>query len=163
MLSLKSINLKKGYMITKNINIFSLITVSVFIITVLSACNKSVKNNKITKNKETISIEKSTQKKQLRHVVLFKFKEGTTQKKIVEAEKAFSSLPAKIPQIRGFEWGINNSPEGVDKGFTHCFFLTFDSEEDREVYLPHPDHKAFGKILEPILEDVLVVDYWVMD
>ncbi len=155
MLSLKSINLKKGYMITKNINIFSLITASVFIITVLSACNKSVEN------KETISIEKSTQKKQLRHVVLFKFKEGTTQEKIVEVEKAFSSLSVKIPQIKDFEWGINNSPEGVDKGFTHCFFLTFDSEEDRAVYLPHPDHKAFGKILEPILEDVLVLDYWV--
>ena len=35
-----------------------------------------------------------------------------------------------------------------------------DSEEGRAVYLPHPAHKAFGKVLGPHLEDVLVLDYW---
>jgi hypothetical protein len=96
----------------------------------------------------------------LRHVVLFKFKEGTPKEKIAEIENAFTALPGKIPGIAGYEWGLNNSPEGLDKGFTHCFFLTFKSEQDRAVYLPHPDHKAFGSLLGPILEDVLVLDYW---
>ena len=96
----------------------------------------------------------------LRHVVLFKFKENTSKEDIEKVEAAFSALPSKIPQIVGYEWGINNSPEGLDKGFTHCFFLTFHSEEDRAIYLPHPDHKAFGAILTPHLEDVTVVDYW---
>ncbi len=59
-----------------------------------------------------------------------------------------------------YEWGLNNSPEGLEKGFTHCFFLTFKSEADRAIYLPHPDHKAFGSVLKPYLEDVLVIDYW---
>jgi len=99
-------------------------------------------------------------KPQLRHVVLFKFKDNATAADIKKVEEAFSALPGKIPQIRDYEWGTNNSPEGLDKGFTHCFFLTFDSEEDRAIYLPHPDHKAFGAILGPYLEDVLVVDYW---
>ncbi len=96
----------------------------------------------------------------LRHVVLFKFKEGTTPEQISNVEVAFSALPSKIPQIKGYEWGLNNSPEGLEKGFTHCFFLTFASEEDRAIYLPHPDHKAFGAVLSPFLDDVLVVDYW---
>ena len=96
----------------------------------------------------------------LRHVVLFKFKENTSKEDIEKVEAAFSALPSKIPQIVGYEWGTNNSPEGLDKGFTHCFFLTFHSEEDRAIYLPHPDHKAFGAILTPHLEDVTVVDYW---
>lgn len=96
----------------------------------------------------------------LRHVVLFKFKEGTPPSDIKKVEKAFSALPSKIPQIYGYEWGTNNSPEGLDKGFTHSFFLTFKSEEDRAVYLPHPDHKAFGDVLGPHLDDVLVIDYW---
>lgn len=96
----------------------------------------------------------------LRHVVLFKFKEGTTKAQMKEVEDAFSALPSKIAQIKGYEWGLNNSPEGLDKGFTHAFFLTFESEEDRAIYLPHPDHKAFGAVLTPYLEDVLVVDYW---
>ncbi len=96
----------------------------------------------------------------LRHVVLFKFKEGTTKAQMKEVEDAFSALPSKIEQIKGYEWGLNNSPEGLDKGFTHAFFLTFESEEDRAIYLPHPDHKAFGAVLSPYLEDVLVIDYW---
>jgi len=103
----------------------------------------------------------SPSSKQLRHVVLFKFKENATKKDIALVENAFVALPDKIPQIRDFEWGTNNSPEGLDKGFTHCFFLTFDSEEDREIYLPHPDHKAFGETIGPYIEDVLVVDYWI--
>ena len=96
----------------------------------------------------------------LRHVVMFKFKEGTAKADIDKVQEAFSALPSKISQIQSYEWGTNNSPEGLDKGFTHIFFLTFNSEEDRAAYLPHPDHKAFGDILGPHLEDVLVLDYW---
>lgn len=98
--------------------------------------------------------------KMLRHVVLFSFKADTPAESLAEIVAAFEALPSKIPQIRGFEWGLNNSPEGLNKGFTHCFTLTFASEEDRAVYLPHPDHKAFGDVLRPHLADVLVVDYW---
>ena len=98
--------------------------------------------------------------RELRHVVLFKFKESSTADDIKKVEDAFAALPDKISQIKRFEWGTNNSPEGLDKGFTHCFLLTFASEEDRAIYLPHPDHKAFGAIIGPHLEDVLVVDYW---
>lgn len=96
----------------------------------------------------------------LRHVVLFKFKPGTSKENIAKVAAAFSALPSKIPQIVGYEWGTNNSPEGLDKGFTHCFFLTFHSEKDRAIYLPHPDHKAFVEVLSPHLEDAVVVDYW---
>jgi len=103
-----------------------------------------------------------TEKSQtLRHVVLFKFKETSTPEDIKAVESAFAELPSKIPEIVDFEWGTNNSPEGLEKGFTHCFFLTFKSEVDRDTYLPHPGHKAFGDIVSPHLEDVLVVDYWV--
>ena len=108
----------------------------------------------------TVAEAETAPKKQLRHVVLFKFKETATEADIKTVEDAFAALPGKIPEIKGYEWGTNNSPEGLNKGFTHCFFLTFDSEEGRAAYLPHPDHKAFGAILGPFLEDVTVVDYW---
>lgn len=98
--------------------------------------------------------------RKLRHVVLFKFKESASAEDIQKVEQAFAALPAKISAIRDFEWGTNNSPEGLDKGFTHCFLLTFHSEEDRKIYLPHPEHKNFGKIAGEFVEDVLVVDFW---
>ncbi|WP_405381246.1 Dabb family protein [Maribacter sp. LLG6340-A2] len=117
--------------------------------------------NAFAKTKENITETKMIKTDSLlRHAVFFKFKEGTTPEQIKKVEDAFSALPSKIEQIKGYEWGLNNSPEGLNKGFTHAFFLTFESEEDRAVYLPHPDHKAFGAVLTPYLEDVFVVDYW---
>lgn len=104
--------------------------------------------------------DQAMNQEQLRHVVLFKFKENASDEDIAAVEEAFSALPDKIPEIKDYEWGTNNSPEGLDKGFTHCFFVTFESEEDRAIYLPHPEHKKFVEVLEPHLEDVLVVDYW---
>ncbi len=98
--------------------------------------------------------------KVLRHVVLFKFKDGADPAGVKKAEDAFRALPSKIKEIKSLEWGKNNSPENLNQGFTHCFFVTFNSEQDRAVYLPHPDHKEFGKILGPYLDKVLVVDYW---
>lgn len=96
----------------------------------------------------------------LRHVVLFKFKDSSTQADVKMVEKAFADLPSKIEEIKEYEWGTNNSPEGLNQGLTHCFLLTFSSEEDRDAYLIHPDHKAFGSILGPHLDKVTVLDYW---
>ncbi|WP_235297329.1 Dabb family protein [Portibacter marinus] len=96
----------------------------------------------------------------LRHVVIFKWKYNTTQDKINEIEKSFAALPSKIKTIIDFEYGTNNSPEGLDKGFTHCFLVTFASEKGREIYLPHPDHQEFVKLIGDHVEDVLVFDYW---
>ena len=109
----------------------------------------------------TTTYQNNPPKKMLRHVVLFKFKDTSTPAQIKEVEEAFRQLPSKIKTIKDFEWGTNNSPEGLDQGFTHCFFVTFENEEGRATYLPHPDHKAFGKVLGPHLDKVLVVDYWV--
>jgi hypothetical protein len=96
----------------------------------------------------------------LRHVVMFSFKEGSTPDKIKKVTDAFGALPKKIKEIKAFEWGTNNSPENLNQDFTHCFFVSFASENDRAIYLPHPEHKAFVEILKPILDKVLVIDYW---
>lgn len=101
-----------------------------------------------------------TSGKLLRHVVLFKFKEGTAPADIKKVEDAFRTLPSKIKTVKAFEWGINNSPEKLNQEFTHCFFVSFATEKDRNDYLPNPAHKAFTEVLKPFLDKVLVIDYW---
>lgn len=103
---------------------------------------------------------KEAPRKVLRHVVLFKFKEGTTKEQIKAIETGFAGLPSKIDTIRDFEWGTDVSSEGKSKGFTHCFFVTFADEKGRDVYLPHAAHKDFVKLVGPQVDDVCVVDYW---
>jgi hypothetical protein len=98
--------------------------------------------------------------KLLRHVVMFKFKSDSSPQDVKKVEDAFRYLPSKVKEIKGFEWGTNNSPEKLNQEFTHCFFVTFSSEKDRDAYLVHPAHKDFGAVLKPHLDKVLVVDYW---
>ena len=98
--------------------------------------------------------------KHLQHFVCFKYKAEASKEQIVEVEKAFAALEKKINEIKGFEKGMNNSPEGLNKGFKHCYLITFNSEKDRDVYLVHPAHKKFVELVGPVLEDVFVVDYW---
>lgn len=138
------------------LKVFNLIAVTLLYLT---SCSDKVTNNHQEEKSEQ-GIENVQKMNKLRHLVLFKFKKSATAADIIKTEKAFADLPSKIEEIIEFEWGINISPENLNKGFTHGFLLTFSSEEDRDLYLPHPDHKAFGKIIEPFLEDVLVVDYW---
>ena len=99
-------------------------------------------------------------KKVLYHVVCLKFKPEAKAEQIKAAETAFAALKEKIPGITSLNWGTNVSPENKNKGFTHCFVVTFASDEDRDAYLPHPEHKAFGKVLGPVVADVFVIDFW---
>jgi len=114
--------------------------------------------NKTTEAKNNTS--SNNMNETLRHIVLFKFNASSEAVDIQKIEDAFIALPTKIKEIKDFEWGLNNSTEGLDKGFTHCFLVTFESEADRATYLPHPDHLAFVALLDGHVEDVLVLDYW---
>lgn len=98
---------------------------------------------------------------QVRHIVVFKYKQGATEAQIQQVNEAFKALQDKIPGIVSFEYGTNNSPENKNQGFTHIYQLTFEDAAARDAYLPHPEHKKFGELLGKldILEDVFVVDY----
>lgn len=96
---------------------------------------------------------------ELKHAVFFKFKDDAAAEDVAAVEEAFAALPSKIDAIKAFEWGTNNSPEGKDDGFTHCFMVTFADEAGREEYLPHPDHLAFVEVLKPVLDKVRVLDF----
>jgi hypothetical protein len=97
----------------------------------------------------------------LRHAVMFKFKDTSSKEDVKKIEEAFGALPSKIKLIKGFEWGTNSSPENLNQGLTHFFFLTFASDKDRDDYIVHPDHKAFVALVGPHVDKVTVVDYWV--
>ena len=99
----------------------------------------------------------------LRHVVLFGWKADADSAAVNNVIENFKALPQKITTIKQFEWGKNNSPENLNQGLTHCFILTFSSEQDRDAYLVHPAHKAFGALLKPVLDKVTVVDFWVQE
>jgi hypothetical protein len=108
----------------------------------------------------SLLVAQEKEDRMLRHVVLFKFKETSSAEEVQAVVDAFRSLKTSIPEVADFEYGTDNSPEGLSNGFTHCFLVTFKSEADRDVYLPHPKHKDFVEVLKPHLDKVQVIDYW---
>ena len=74
--------------------------------------------------------------KVLRHVVMFGFKPDVSEAQVKEVEDAFCKLPSQIDLIKGY------------------------SDADRDAYLVHPAHKAFGKVLGGKASAVTVLDYW---
>jgi len=103
------------------------------------------------------AVEKEEEMKVLRHIVMFKFSDEESAKTISEA---FVGLEKEIDLIKDFEWGTNVSKEGLDKGLTHAFTLTFHSQEDLDAYIVHEAHKGFVAKLDGKVADVCVIDYW---
>lgn len=96
----------------------------------------------------------------LRHVVAFKFKPEVTTEQMQRITEDFHALKRKVPQIMEFEGGPDLSLQKKIGKFTHCFIVTVKDEEDLAAYGAHPDHKAFSKSADPLLAEVMVVDYW---
>jgi len=98
--------------------------------------------------------------KVLRHIVMYKFKDGLPAGEVQEVVDTFCQLPNKIKTIIGFENGTNVSHEGKSEGFTHVFVVTFKSEKDRDDYIAHPAHQEYVNVVKGRREKVVVFDYW---
>lgn len=97
----------------------------------------------------------------IRHILLIQFKPNASSQQIEELKASFLSMPTKIEGVDSVEWGLNDSPEGKNKNYTHCVMMTFADEAGRDRYLPHPEHDALKEIFRPILEDIVVFNYTV--
>ena len=132
-----------------------------FITVLLPSCEEQPKTEKEAIATKAMMNKSVKKEKLLRHVVIFKFKDEASEADVNRLNESFNALADAIPVVKDFEWGLNDSPENFHQDFTHCYLLTFASEEDRDnVYTPHPAHKAFVESLQPHLEKVFVVDYW---
>ncbi|MFT7562103.1 MAG: hypothetical protein ACI93R_004037 [Flavobacteriales bacterium] len=95
----------------------------------------------------------------IRHILLVTFKQGITETEIKSTKKGFLDIPSKIPGISSVEWGVNDSPEGKNSGFTHSVLMTFENEAIRSEYLDHPEHVALKNIFRPFVDKIIVFDY----
>lgn len=97
----------------------------------------------------------------IRHILLIKFHDKVQEAEIEAVKESFLGTAGKIDGVTDVEWGVNDSPEGKNAGFTHCVLMTFRDEAGRNNYLPHPEHDALKEIFRPTLQDIIVLDYTV--
>lgn len=96
----------------------------------------------------------------VKHIVLFKLKDGIAQEEklaiMQQFKKAIEELTLKIPVIRKIEVGLNMNPTETWDLALHS---EFDSLEDVKTYASHPDHVAAAKLLADVKESRACVDY----
>jgi len=95
----------------------------------------------------------------IRHILLIKFNPSANASKIEELKTLFESMPQKVDGVTSVEWGINDSPENMNQGYTHSVLMNFADEAARQHYLPHPEHEALKAVFIPLLDDIVVFDY----
>ncbi|KAI1170704.1 hypothetical protein F4777DRAFT_568278 [Nemania sp. FL0916] len=101
------------------------------------------------------------------HIVLFKFKDELDKETVQKASLGMVTLEEKLlhpvtkkTYVRNRIGGINNSPEGRARGFTHGYICEFDNEEDRTYYLEaDPAHIEWVQYVKPFIADAMVVDF----
>lgn len=96
------------------------------------------------------------------HLVLLRLRPDADGAGVLEELRRMATSGV-IKGLSNFSGGPFDSPEGLGRGFTHAFQLTFDSAEARAAYLPHPEHERVKAVvvaaLEPRSESLLVFDY----
>ena len=96
------------------------------------------------------------------HCVFLRFSAGIGERDKLALYAEIAALKQRIPGMLDFSAGPNASPEGLDKGFSDGFVVTFADAAARDRYLADPEHaKAGGKIVaatEGGLDGVFVYD-----
>jgi hypothetical protein len=100
--------------------------------------------------------------------VLLRFRTDLAEGAIEAIFQELRCFRQSIPGITGFQGRAYNASEGLAKGFTHRFTVTFADAAARDAYLPHPFRQSVVGRLMPMLEGglngVLAFDLivWVM-
>ena len=95
----------------------------------------------------------------VKHIALVKFKEGTTPEQIDDLFNQLLDLSENVDGIEDYVSGENSSPEGLNKGYTHGFVMSFHDAAARDAYLAHPDHEKVKTTFIPLIDDIVVFDF----
>jgi len=97
----------------------------------------------------------------IQHVVLWKLKEGangkSNQENFEQMREMLSALPALIPQLRSLSVVQNENP--TDKNMDVALITSFDSLEDLNIYVIHPEHVKVGRFVSTVVSTRSAIDY----
>jgi antibiotic biosynthesis monooxygenase (ABM) superfamily enzyme len=90
------------------------------------------------------------------HLVFLSVREEASPEEIEDLISSIRGLKGTVPGVVDLTMGENFSPRSG--GYTHGLFVRFESVEDLQEYMKHPDHLAVVEKLDA-LTDRIVVDY----
>ena len=93
----------------------------------------------------------------LKHIVFMKFKSGTAETDIADLEKGLGSLPASIPEIKGYEFG--RDVVHSERSYDFALVSAFEDLAAMKRYQTHPDHVVVLKKVLQLCESIVAVDF----
>jgi hypothetical protein len=95
---------------------------------------------------------------QVNHIVLMRWKDGTSEADIARTSELAQALLTDVPGVLAMTDGPSVSIEGIERGYDYALLVRFDSLASRDAYLPHPTHQTYVDHISPIAAEVLVFD-----
>ncbi len=95
----------------------------------------------------------------VKHIVLLKFNDGTTEEQIGKFFEDVLDLSETVPGIDDYVSGTTCSPEGRSQGTTHGFIMTFSDIAARDAYIVHPEHERFKTMALTIVQNTVIFDF----
>ena len=94
----------------------------------------------------------------LRHVVLIRWKPGTSDAQKQAVREGLAALPAAIPEIQNYQFGDDAAI--VEGNYEFAIVADFDNPSDFQTYAAHDVHqKLIAERIRPILQDRAAVQY----
>jgi hypothetical protein len=94
----------------------------------------------------------------VRHVVVFRWKAGTTDAQVDAIVTALRALPAQIPELRGYHVGPDLGL--VEGNGDFAVVADVDDVDAWAVYRDHPAHrKAIEDLIGPVIESRTAVQH----
>jgi hypothetical protein len=90
------------------------------------------------------------------HLVFMAANEDASPEDIEDLISSIRGLKDTVPGVVDLSVGENFSPRSG--GYTHGLFVRFETADDLQGYLEHPDHQAVGEKLDRLTSRI-VVDY----
>lgn len=118
---------------------------------------------------EDVFTSRDFRKGELRHLVLFRYKDSVTAEQRGTIKRHFLELAEVCERngtryVKSIETGVQNSGEGADQDFEQGFMLTFKSEGDRNYFVGRSivqnnfdkNHDEFKSFVAPFLREPVI-------
>lgn len=93
----------------------------------------------------------------LKHVVFLKFKSDISDADIEDIEKGLASLPARIPEIKRYEFGRDILH--TERSYDFALISEFEDQDAMNRYQTHPYHFAVLNKIRMLSENIVAVDF----
>jgi hypothetical protein len=106
----------------------------------------------------SVNAQSINKKEKAVHIVLFKFKEGTTSEQIQSLKKEILKQKSIFPGILEISFGKDFTSRS--KGFGYAEVAVFKNRKSLEAFKKSDYHQQLiATHIRPILDDILVLDY----